>query len=147
MFSRRPLAGDGISTSTLSVVTSASVSSASTQSPGCLRHSRIVPSETEMPIFGIATVTSEPSADPAAPGREAEEAGGTLVLEELIARLLHVFELRQDGLLERGAERDRDVRSGEPPHRRVQVLEGLGGHQSSDLRSYPARLRRLVGDQ
>ena len=34
-------------------VTSQIVSSASTQSPGCLRHSTIVPSETEMPICGI----------------------------------------------------------------------------------------------
>ena len=55
MRSKRPLAGEGISTSTLSVVTSHTGSSASTQSPGCLRHSTIVPSATETPIWGIRT--------------------------------------------------------------------------------------------
>ena len=53
-----PEAGLGISTSTLSVVTSAIVSSAATVSPTCLRHSRIVPSLTLIPIWGINTCVS-----------------------------------------------------------------------------------------
>ena len=68
MRSTRPLAGEGISTSILSVVTSQIGSSASTQSPGRLRHSTIVPSATETPIWGMVTSTACPSADPAAAG-------------------------------------------------------------------------------
>ena len=107
---RRP--GDGISTSTLSVVTSQIVSSASTQSPGRLSHSTIVPSATETPICGIITSTC------------------ASVREELTARLLHVVELRQDRLLERRAERDRHVGRGQPPDRRVEVLEGIARRRS-----------------
>ena len=87
----RPDAGEGISTSILSVVTRQMVSSRSTQSPGRLRHSTIVPSATETPIWGITT-------------RPAVSVG-----EELTAGLLHVVELGQDRLLERRAERDRHV--------------------------------------
>ena len=53
----RPLAGDGISVSILSVVMSQTGSSASTQSPGCLRQATIVPSATDTPICGIVTAT------------------------------------------------------------------------------------------
>ena len=48
-----PLAGEGISASTLSVEISTIVSSSSTLSPTALAHSRIVPSETDSPIAGI----------------------------------------------------------------------------------------------
>ena len=47
-----PLAGAGISASTLSVEISTIVSSTSTLSPTALAHSRIVPSETDSPICG-----------------------------------------------------------------------------------------------
>ena len=53
----RPLAGDGTSVSILSVEISQIVSSASIQSPRCLRHSTTVPSATETPICGIVTST------------------------------------------------------------------------------------------
>src|SRR4051794_31975100 len=55
-----PLAGAGTSVSTLSVETSTTPSSASTVSPTCLSHSRIVPSVTDSPIWGrvIWTVVS-----------------------------------------------------------------------------------------
>src|SRR5829696_10255378 len=122
MRASRPLAGAGISTSTLSVVTMQMVSSASIQSPGRFNHSVIVPSATETPIWGIVTSTVVPLS----------------VGEELTARLLHVVQLREHVLLERGAERDRDVRRGQPPHRRVQVLEGPLGDQSRDLGPGPA---------
>jgi hypothetical protein len=49
-----PEAGAGTSASTLSVEISTIVSSSATESPGCLAHSRIVPSETDSPIAGIS---------------------------------------------------------------------------------------------
>ena len=49
-----PEAGAGTSASTLSVEISTIVSSSATSSPGCLAHSRIVPSETDSPIAGIS---------------------------------------------------------------------------------------------
>jgi hypothetical protein len=52
-----PAAGDGISTSTLSVVTSAIVSPSATSSPSFLRHSTTVPSVTDSPIAGRVTAT------------------------------------------------------------------------------------------
>ena len=52
-----PVAGAGTSASTLSVEISTSVSSSETSSPSCLRHSRMVPSETESPIAGMTTST------------------------------------------------------------------------------------------
>ena len=79
----RPLAGDGTSVSILSVEMSQMVSSASTQSPGCLRHSTTVPSATDTPIWGMVTSTV------------------VLVGEELTARLLHAIDARQQSLLER----------------------------------------------
>src|SRR5918996_81107 len=127
IFASMPEAGEGISTSTLSVVTSAIGSSAATWSPTLLRHSRIVPSETLMPIWGISTET--------------------LVAEEFTESLLHVRELRQDGLLERRAERDRHVGRREAPDRRVEVLERLLGDQGRHLGADPAGARRLVCDQ
>src|SRR3954452_24845727 len=63
---RVPLAGDGISASTLSVEISTSVSSCSTVSPADLAHSRIVRSETDSPICGI--VMSIACASPACSG-------------------------------------------------------------------------------
>src|SRR4051794_41430636 len=106
MRSNRPLDGEGISTSTLSVVTSQTGSSASTQSPGRLRHSTIVPSATEIPICGIAIEVVRPTS-PISVG------------EELTAGLLHVVKLRQHRLLERWAERDRHVRRREASDRGV----------------------------
>ena len=50
-------AGAGTSVSILSVEISQIVSSASTQSPACLRHSTTVPSATDTPICGIVTST------------------------------------------------------------------------------------------
>ena len=52
-----PLAGEGTSASTLSVEISTRVSSASTESPSCLCHSRTVPSVTDSPICGRVTCT------------------------------------------------------------------------------------------
>jgi hypothetical protein len=48
---RIPSAGAGTSVSTLSVETSTIASSASTSSPTCFVHSRIVPSVTDSPIW------------------------------------------------------------------------------------------------
>ena len=58
-----PVAGEGTSASTLSVEISTTVSSAATASPGCLCHSRIVPSVTDSPIAGmtISSVAAAPS--------------------------------------------------------------------------------------
>src|SRR3954469_6274212 len=122
----RPEQGEGISTSILSVVTSQIVSSASTQSPGRLRHSRTVPSATETPICGITTSVR------------------VSVGEELTAGLLHVVRLRKHGLLQRGAERDRNIGGGQPPNWRVEVLEGLGSDQRRDFGAHTAGLARLV---
>jgi hypothetical protein len=52
-----PAAGAGTSASTLSVETSTRGSSASTRSPTCFSHSRIVPSVTDSPIWGIVICT------------------------------------------------------------------------------------------
>src|SRR5881628_4061605 len=87
----RPLAGDSTSVSILSVEIAQMISSASTQSPGCLRHSTTVPSDTLTPIWGITTSTS------------------VSVLEELTAHLPDAVDGRQDRLLERRRERDRHV--------------------------------------
>ncbi len=57
-----PAAGAGTSASTLSVEISTIVSSSATSSPGCLAHSRIVPSETDSPIAGIAISITAASA-------------------------------------------------------------------------------------
>ncbi len=52
-----PAAGAGTSASTLSVETSTRGSSAATRSPTCFSHSRIVPSVTDSPIWGIVICT------------------------------------------------------------------------------------------
>ncbi len=52
-----PAIGAGTSASTLSVEISTSVSSAVTESPSALCHSRTVPSLTESPIAGMTTST------------------------------------------------------------------------------------------
>ena len=62
IFVRMPLAGAGTSASTLSVETSTMPSSASTWSPTCFSHSRIVPSVTDSPISGIVIWTVVPVA-------------------------------------------------------------------------------------
>src|SRR5256714_11244310 len=124
----RPLAGDGTSVSTLSVEISTTISSASTRSPGCFRHSTTVPSATDTPIWGIVTsATALP-----------------LVGEELTARLLHVVDLGQHRALERRAEPGRDVGSGDAHHPAVAVLERRLGDQRRDLRAHPAGARGLV---
>src|SRR3954454_21986194 len=87
----RPLTGDGISVSILSVEISTIVSSRSTQSPGRFFQSAMVPSATETPICGIVTSTT------------------VLVGEELTASLPYVVDLRQHRALERRRERDRHV--------------------------------------
>src|SRR4051794_4588506 len=163
MRSNRPLDGEGISTSTLSVVTSQTGSSTSTQSPGRLRHSTIVPSATETPIWGMTTpIPAESSApvrsrSPTWRSRSLTPASGSagfvltlsvpLVREEGTACLLHVVELGQGRLLQRRAERDRGVGGGESPGRRVQILEGGLGDERSDLRADPTGAGRPVGDQ
>src|SRR4051812_49986647 len=73
----RPLTGDGISVSILSVEISTIVSSRSTQSPGRFFQSAIVPSATETPIWGMVTSTTVVAS----------------VGEELTAVLPHVVEL------------------------------------------------------
>ena len=50
-----PVAGEGISESTLSVEISNKVSSLAILSPTCFFHSRIVPSVIDSPILGITT--------------------------------------------------------------------------------------------
>src|SRR5438105_9763339 len=55
IFSSLPLAGAGISASTLSVVTSTSASPSRTESPGCFSHLATVPSVTDSPISGRVT--------------------------------------------------------------------------------------------
>ena len=57
-----PEAGAGTSASTLSVEISTIVSSSATGSPGCLAHSRIVPSDTDSPIAGMTISTVSPLA-------------------------------------------------------------------------------------
>src|SRR4051794_2905030 len=132
MRSSRPAAGAGISTSILSVVTSQMGSSASIQSPGRFRHSTIVPSATETPIWGMTTSTAVVACS---------------VGEELTAGLLHVVELREHRLLERWAERDRDVGGGKPSDWSVEILECLLDDDRSDLGADAGRPRRLVRDQ
>ena len=57
-----PVAGDGTSASTLSVEISTIVSSTAIASPGPLAHSRIVPSVTDSPIWGMTISRTSPAA-------------------------------------------------------------------------------------
>ena len=57
IFTTVPEVGAGTSASTLSVEISTRVSSSAIVSPSCLCHSRMVPSETDSPIAGMATST------------------------------------------------------------------------------------------
>ena len=57
IFTTVPEVGAGTSASTLSVEISTRVSSSAIESPSCLCHSRMVPSETDSPIAGMATST------------------------------------------------------------------------------------------
>ncbi len=57
-----PETGDGTSASILSVDTSTTGSPSATSSPGCLSHSRTVPSVTDSPISGITRSTDSPAA-------------------------------------------------------------------------------------
>src|SRR4051812_30362172 len=125
----RPVAGDGTSTSTLSVDTSQIGSSASIQSPGRLRHSMIVPSATETPIWGMVTSTVV--------------ACGS-VSEELTAGLLHVVDLGQDRPFERRAERHRGVGRAHAHDRAVEVLERLLGDERRDLGHHAAGAAGLL---
>src|SRR2546423_8097261 len=113
----RPLAGAGTSESILSVEISQMVSSACTQSPTRFLHSTTVPSATDTPIWGIVTSTRVDAS----------------VREELIARLLHAVDGRQDGLLQGRRERDRHVGRAEPHDRPVEVLERVLGDQRRHL--------------
>src|SRR5215218_5947684 len=124
----RPVAGASTSVSILSVEIAAMISSACTQSPGCFFHSTTVPSATDTPIWGMATSIS------------------VSVLEELTARLLHVVDLGEHGLLERGGERDRHVGRRHAHDGPVEVLPALLGDQRRDLRAGGARRVRLVED-
>ena len=128
----RPLAGEGISTSTLSVVTSAIVSSASTQSPGCLRHSsdrplgdRDRPSSASRPCdrcwLSSARSSRQASFMSSSCGRTACSSGGL------------------NGIGTSGAVSRRTGAS--------RSSKRLGRDQRRDLGADPARLRRLVGDQ
>src|SRR5256714_6404705 len=124
----RPLAGAGTSESILSVEISQMVSSACTQSPTRLRHSTTVPSATETPIWGMVTSTSvEPS-----------------VREELMARLLHAIDRRQDCLFQGGREGNGHAGGGHPHDRSVQVFEAPIGDQRGHLGARRARPVGLV---
>src|SRR2546423_3698458 len=101
----RPLTGAGTSESILSVEISQMVSSACTQSPTRFFHSTTVPSATDTPICGMVTST----------------VWGPLVVEELNAGLLHAVDGRQDSLLQRRGEWDRQVGRTEPHDRPVEV--------------------------
>ena len=99
--------------SILSVETSRDVSSASTQSPGCLCHSTTVPSATDTPIWGIVTSTIV--------------AGS--ILEELTAGLPYAIDGRQHHGLERRREGDRAVGRCDAHDRPVEVVEGVLGDE------------------
>ena len=131
---RRPSPGLGTSVSTLSVEISSSGSSASICSPSCLSHFVIVPSETETPIWGMTTSIARvgrPSSTPPARCSPCDD----------------VVDLRDERLLERRRERDRRVGRGDPPDRRVEVLEGLLGDRRRDLGAEAAGARVLVEDE
>ena len=129
----RPLAGDGISTSILSVVTWRSSHRASIGSPGLLAPLDDRALGDADPHLGhddrrrLARVMAAPR-EPVFAGRASWS-----VLEEFTARLLHVVELGKDRLLERRAERDRDVGCGQPAHRAVEVLERLAPRRGCHL--------------
>ncbi len=80
-----PAAGAGTSASTLSVEISTIVSSSATGSPGCLAHSRIVPSVTDSPIAGITMSSVSPAAASSAAGASSgvAAAGAAAVLGDL----------------------------------------------------------------
>jgi hypothetical protein len=82
MAERVPLAGEGISASTLSVEISNNGSSRSTLSPTCFSHLVMVPSVMDSPICGISTSVPPPASGAEAAGTEAV---GSLVAGETIA--------------------------------------------------------------
>src|SRR5215208_596709 len=131
-----PLAGLGTSVSTLSVEISSSDSSAEIASPSDLSHFVIVPSETETPIWGMTTSTVVPVV-----------AIRSLVLRQLLQACHHVFDLRDESLLERRRERNGGVGRGDAAHGRVEVLEGLRGDRRRDLGAEATGERVLVEDE
>ena len=89
-----PVAGEGISVSTLSVEISTIVSSASICSPTCFSQRVTVPSDTLTPIWGITTSTTVPVAMVSS---RLQLVGG-----ESFDPGEDVLDLGQEGLLERG---------------------------------------------
>jgi len=88
----------------------------------------IVPSATDTPIWGIVTSTS------------------VSVSEELTARLLHAVDAGEDGLFERGRERDRDVRRGDADDRPSRSSNPCSAISAATLGARRARHVRLVDD-
>ena len=85
--------------------------------------------------------TTEPSADPAAPGREAEEAGGTLVMRLVELDLLgdHGAD-PADALADLVRRRGREVE----PHRRAAAAVDVGGRAGDEGDVLAQRLRKQV---
>src|SRR5204862_7407555 len=108
-----PAPGDWPSASIWSVEIEQLIAARSTCSPSALRHSTTVPSETDTPSCGMTTSISA-------------------VLEELTARLPDAVDGRQQGLLERRREGDRDVGRRDAHHRPVEVLEAVLRDQGGD---------------
>ena len=109
------MTGDGSSVSILSVEISQIVWSSATCSPMATSHLRTVPSDIEVPSWGMTTSTRAPS-----------------VGEEVSAGIAYAFDVWEDGVFEWGAEGDWDVGGCESVDWGVEVLEGVLGDQCGE---------------
>src|SRR4030095_10381705 len=117
-----PLPNASISTSALSVSTSARMSPDWTRSPSFLSHLMILPLSMASESLGMSTLETAMSALPVAVG---------------VADAAHGFDnalLRgRLGLLEIARVRNRGRHAGHPFHRRVEIVEGLLGDDGREL--------------
>src|SRR2546426_6607553 len=117
-----PPTGEGTSVSTLSVEISNRGSSRSIVSPSFFSHLVMVPSTTVSPSCGM--VTGVANVKPPSVG---------LPLGEPVYCVHDVLNLGNEGVFQRGAERNGDVRRGQPDHRRVEQLEAVLRDNRGDL--------------
>src|SRR6266702_4167310 len=163
---RTPVAGAGISASTLSVEISKSGSSRCTRSPTFFIHLVTVPSAIDSPIWGMMTsVIHRPPRDPdlsstpppnlphvggrdrlCTSGSASSSTPGTLVIIDGPDGFAPLVRVGQEVLLDGRGGGDGGVRGGHAQDGGVQVLEGPLGDEGADLAAGAPRARGLVQD-
>src|SRR5437764_13665017 len=118
-----PAPNASISTSALSVSTSARMSPLCTRSPSFLSHLMTLPLSICSDSFGITTLVTAMSAAPVGVADTPDR-----VRDLLSGRRLQALEVAR--------VRHRRLRAGDPQHGRVEVIEGLLGDLGGDLRAH-----------